>query len=295
MLARGIRTRGRAFSAGSPPRFVPLRSTRPCLRHQLRRRYPRGRHARTVDTVTADRERPLYWSLDDPAPDLRFVSLAADPIPAARGSLAVLAEWGAQHWSEASLDRRTRSEDWSPEMREGAARAAADFAEEQRRIALGVEQLQRDSTLNRAFRAMNRAMLFRPREIRRVASVPIRIPARQPASVVDPDSGGGIADIVWFATGGGKTETYLGLIVTAALYDRMSGKSGGITAWSRFPLRMLSLQQTQRFANAMAGAEFVRREEEDPRRSLLRRVPRRAGSDAEPNRRGPRARQARPG
>jgi len=219
----------------------------------------------TVDTVTADRERPLYWSLDDPAPDLRFVSLAADPIPAARGLLAVLAEWGAQHWSEASLDRRTRSEDWSLEMREGAARAAADFAEEQRRIALGVEQLQRDSTLNRAFRAMNRAMLFsangkydgwRPFQFGFLLA--------NLASVVDPDSESGIADIVWFATGGGKTETYLGLIVTAALYDRMTGKSGGITAWSRFPLRMLSLQQTQRFANAMAGAEFVRREEKIP-------------------------------
>ena len=34
-----------------------------------------------------------------------------------------------------------------------------------------------------------------------------------------------------------------------------------MTAWSRFPLRLLSLQQTQRFANALAGAEIVRRTE----------------------------------
>src|SRR6185437_13337553 len=46
--------------------------------------------------------------------------------------------------------------------------------------------------------------------------------------------------------------------VTAAFYDRLCGKSSGITAWSRFPLRMLSLQQTQRFADALAGAELVR-------------------------------------
>jgi hypothetical protein len=69
------------------------------------------------------------------------------------------------------------------------------------------------------------------------------------------------ADVVWFATGGGKTETYLGIVVTAALLDRLRGKSCGITAWSRFPLRMLSLQQTQRFADAMAAAEIVRKEE----------------------------------
>src|SRR6185312_11481456 len=70
-----------------------------------------------------------------------------------------------------------------------------------------------------------------------------------------------VADIVWFATGGGKTETYLGLLITAVLFERMNGKSTGITAWSRFPLRMLSLQQTQRFADAMAGAEIIRRRE----------------------------------
>ena len=34
-----------------------------------------------------------------------------------------------------------------------------------------------------------------------------------------------------------------------------------MTAWSRFPLRMLSMQQTQRFADALAGAELVRRAE----------------------------------
>jgi hypothetical protein len=70
-----------------------------------------------------------------------------------------------------------------------------------------------------------------------------------------------IADVVWFATGGGKTETYLGVIIAAAFHDRLRGKTTGITAWSRFPLRMLSLQQTQRFADALAGAEIVRRRE----------------------------------
>ena len=60
---------------------------------------------------------------------------------------------------------------------------------------------------------------------------------------------------MWFATGGGKTETYLGLLVTAALLT-VSPARTGVSAWSRFPLRMLSLQQTQRFAEALAGAEL---------------------------------------
>ena len=96
-------------------------------------------------------------------------------------------------------------------------------------------------------------------QVRRMAAVPDRIPAFGAASGRDPSADGAIVDILWFATGGGKTETYLGLLVTAALHDRLRGKTEGVTAWSRFPLRMLSLQQTQRFADAFAGAELARR------------------------------------
>jgi len=74
-------------------------------------------------------------------------------------------------------------------------------------------------------------------------------------------------DTVWFATGGGKTETYLGLLLTAAFFDRLTGKLTGVTAWSRFPLRLLSLQQTQRFADALAGAEMVRQKQPEFRRT----------------------------
>jgi hypothetical protein len=80
--------------------------------------------------------------------------------------------------------------------------------------------------------------------------------------LAEPEDESRFVDTVWFATGGGKTETYLGLLLTAAFFDRLTGKTMGVTAWSRFPLRLLSLQQTQRFADALAGAELVRREED---------------------------------
>ena len=54
------------------------------------------------------------------------------------------------------------------------------------------------------------------------------------------------ATVLWFPTGGGKTEAYLGLIACGLFYDRCRGKRQGVTAWCRFPLRLLSLQQTQR-------------------------------------------------
>jgi hypothetical protein len=83
------------------------------------------------------------------------------------------------------------------------------------------------------------------------------------AALADRGAGGerAVVDTLWFATGGGKTETYLLFTLTAAFYDRLNGKHHGLTSWGRFPLRMLSLQQTQRFADVLAAAELVRQAE----------------------------------
>lgn len=66
------------------------------------------------------------------------------------------------------------------------------------------------------------------------------------------------ADVLWFATGGGKTEAYLGIIAFAMLYARVRGRLYGTTAWMRFPLRMLSAQQFQRVSYVVAQAEMLR-------------------------------------
>jgi len=72
-------------------------------------------------------------------------------------------------------------------------------------------------------------------------------------------------DIVYFPTGGGKTEAYLATLVFQCFFDRLRGKSAGVTSWIRFPLRLLTLQQTQRVADAIGMAEIVRSEQKDPR------------------------------
>jgi hypothetical protein len=68
-------------------------------------------------------------------------------------------------------------------------------------------------------------------------------------------------DVIYFPTGGGKTEAYLGLVVFTAFRDRLRGKAYGTTALTKFPLRLLSLQQLQRIANVFAQAELIRRRE----------------------------------
>ncbi|MBR5504337.1 MAG: hypothetical protein IKV87_07850 [Methanobrevibacter sp.] len=62
-------------------------------------------------------------------------------------------------------------------------------------------------------------------------------------------------------TGGGKSEAYFGLVIFSAFYDRISGKEFGVTAFTKFPLRMLSIQQLQRIANIFIWAEKIREDE----------------------------------
>jgi hypothetical protein len=70
-----------------------------------------------------------------------------------------------------------------------------------------------------------------------------------------------LVDLVWFPTGGGKTEAYLGLISLTILHRRMQyGDSGGGTAAiMRYTLRLLTLQQFQRASKLIVALELMRR------------------------------------
>jgi hypothetical protein len=64
--------------------------------------------------------------------------------------------------------------------------------------------------------------------------------------------------LLYFATGGGKSEAFLGLLVFVLFLDRLRGKHHGISALMRYPLRLLTLQQAQRTFRAMGAADAVR-------------------------------------
>lgn len=218
---------------------------------------------RTVDNVAVDTKRPLYWNSSAAEPDLSFASLAKDPLPSLTKLVVALGDWNSLHWSDDALDRSSVDRGWSVGMRDEASVEAVKAADEYARLKNGLDILGSNPDLARAFRLMNRAIAHSSRG-NYAAWRPFQIGFLLSALgyLDDPDGGDrDVVDTVWFATGGGKTETYLGLLVTTAFYDRLTGKSTGVTAWSRFPLRLLSLQQTQRFADALAGAELVRRAE----------------------------------
>ncbi|MGM8225055.1 DEAD/DEAH box helicase [Cellvibrio sp. ARAG 10.3] len=65
--------------------------------------------------------------------------------------------------------------------------------------------------------------------------------------------------LLYFATGGGKSEAFFGLLVFNLMLDRLRGKRRGVTALIRYPLRLLTIQQAQRCARVLAWAERVRR------------------------------------
>jgi hypothetical protein len=220
---------------------------------------------RTTDVVAVQTRRPIYWNSPRQQPDLAFETLATDPIRPLQDLVQALADWNDEHWSERSLHDRAKHGQWTPELAAQARIAATEARAEQQRLARGLQLLRDDPQIRRAFQLTNRAIAYSSRgRYDRWRPFQIGFLLNALNFLAEPAVENEIVDTVWFATGGGKTETYLGLLVTTAFHDRLTGKSTGISAWSRFPLRLLSLQQTQRFADALAGAERVRREEGVP-------------------------------
>lgn len=74
-----------------------------------------------------------------------------------------------------------------------------------------------------------------------------------------------LADLLWFPTGGGKTEAYLGLIAYVVFLRRLrhSDRGGGVTALMRYTMRLLTIQQFERAALLIATCEHIRRARSD--------------------------------
>lgn len=64
--------------------------------------------------------------------------------------------------------------------------------------------------------------------------------------------------LLYFSTGGGKSEAFFGLLAFNLFLDRLRGKTFGVTALVRYPLRLLTVNQAQRMARMLAQAERVR-------------------------------------
>ncbi|MBR1883813.1 MAG: hypothetical protein IJ809_02545 [Clostridia bacterium] len=72
-----------------------------------------------------------------------------------------------------------------------------------------------------------------------------------------------IAEILYFPTGGGKTEAFLGTVILSCFYDRFIGKKYGVNTIIKYPLRLLSIQQLERTLKAIIVANQVLKEEQE--------------------------------
>lgn len=120
-----------------------------------------------------------------------------------------------------------------------------------------------------ANRAMDRQAMFPSKGERRrplvwrpfqLAYVLLVIPG-----LVEPtDPNRDTMDLLWFPTGGGKTEAYLALTAFEIFRRRLTSAdrrhAGGLDVLMRYTLRLLTIQQFQRAAALIAACELLRRE-----------------------------------
>ena len=196
-------------------------------------------------------------------------------------------------------------------------RSAADLVLEKTRVAssrmaAGVELLANDDAAWRAFRLANLAigMQFRhsqadlggARHLRDTITMPPDdfVPESKfrwrpfqlafqllvlPSLTNTDDDWREIVDLLWFPTGGGKTEAYLALAAYEAFLRRLRDpdRGAGTAIITRYTLRLLTAQQFQRAAALLCACELIRRRHEGQLGSQRMTIGLWIGSDAVPN------------
>lgn len=160
-------------------------------------------------------------------------------------------------------------------------RRLMDRAEEaKRRIEEGIALLERDDEVLEAFRLANRSMAWAARQRNPERYEDDNVPVwrlfqlafvlQGLAGAADPEHPDReTVDLIFFPTGGGKTEAYLGLIAVTLVLRRLRGRSRpdqglGLAVLLRYTLRLLTLDQLARAATLICALELLRRD--DPER-----------------------------
>jgi hypothetical protein len=138
-----------------------------------------------------------------------------------------------------------------------------------RRILESISLLLTNERVFQSFRLANEAIALSMRKARpsqrpiwfpfQLAFILMAIPSS--ADPTHPDRS--TMDLIWFPTGGGKTEAYLGLVAFVLFHRRLSAphpdQGGGTAVLTRYTLRLLTIQQFERAARIVMACEVIRR------------------------------------
>lgn len=214
------------------------------------------------------------------------------------------AQWAARQRELLSSDSKIAQAARRVEVAEGLVGAQLAACQ---RIEAGISLLGSDARVRRSFEIMNRAMEMAARQRNSAGSghppEAMAAPTWRPfqlAFILLNLSGLSekqhddrkIVDLLFFPTGGGKTEAYLGLAAFTIALRRMTGPGllgAGVSVIMRYTLRLLTLDQLGRAAGLICALELMRTDPEyqENGRALLGDWPIEiglwVGSDASPN------------
>ena len=161
-----------------------------------------------------------------------------------------------------------------PDERAAARRITARMETALERMRRGVGLLRSTPHAAESFKLANQAMLNQMRQADHVRGKrrddndyrwrPFQLAfllAVMESAIYEDDDYRDIVDLIWFPTGGGKTEAYLGLIAFLIVWRRLTNPAsgGGTTVLMRYTLRLLTAQQFARATRMICALELIRR------------------------------------
>jgi len=138
------------------------------------------------------------------------------------------------------------------------------------RIRDGIELLASDADARLAFSFANRAIALQSQwtkgRVNRWWPFQLAFQLLNMRAITNPaHADRQVCDLLWFPTGGGKTEAYLGLAAFTLAYRRLRSRrmdspdtGAGVTVLSRYTLRLLTIQQYRRALALVTACEYLR-------------------------------------
>ena len=252
------------------------------LQYRDRHVYALG-HGAAVDWDTESGDVPHIWSEFMPATEVHIVAGASHSEHDEALSMRRLAEsvpyealnrfvTGYGDWTEEQGKEADRLSD--PLERETAARMCRRMEETHQRMRRGIDLLRTEPRAEQAFRLANRAMLDQMARVETGKEVdpdgfrwrPFQLAfllTAMESTLLENTRFRDVLDLIWFPTGGGKTEAYLGLIAILIVWRRLKygSEGGGTVALMRYTLRLLTRQQFERAAGVVFALELMRRKQ----------------------------------